>query len=656
MNKYLLSLFAFVAASALSSQTPAVFQVDVSRPGPDISPFMWGIFFEDINMGADGGLYSELVKNRSFEFNTPLMGWKEVKKNAGSGSILVENRQEKNAANPRYIHLKANADKGDFGLTNEGFRGMGFKKDLGYEFSIWSKSATGRLVFHIEMLDAKGLVIGSTTLVPIDSRMWNKQTVSLQCNATEPKGSLRIWFAGNGSADLDMISLFPTDTWKKRSGGLRADLVQLLADMKPGFMRFPGGCIVEGHELSTRYQWKKTIGPVEERQVNINRWNAEFAHRPTPDYYQSFGLGFFEYFQLCADIGAEPLPILNCGMACQFNTSEVVPLDQLDPYVQDALDLIEFANGDTTTPGGQMRAQMGHPAPFNMKLLGIGNEQWGEQYVERFALFQKALKSRYPDIRLVTSAGAGSEGEMFRYLSHAMDSLNADIVDEHYYQSPAWFLQNAGRYDKYDRNGPRIFAGEYAAQSDRVISAENRNNWRCALAEAAFMTGLERNADLVRMASYAPLMAHVDGWQWKPDMIWMDNLRSFGTPNYYVQKMYATNRGDRLLPVLYNNSAVTGQDSLYATASFEQAGNEVIIKIVNAAGVAKPAEMMLDGALKANSTAKVTVMQSNDLASENSLDDPMHVVPVSQTASVKNGKISTTLPPYSFTIYRIKMK
>jgi alpha-L-arabinofuranosidase len=454
-----------------------------------------------------------------------------------------------------------------------------------------------------------------------------------------------------------MISLFPTDTWKKRPGGLRNDLVQLLADMKPGFMRFPGGCIVEGHELSTRYQWKKTIGPVEERTVSINRWNNEFAHRPTPDYYQSFGLGFFEYFQMCEDMGAEPLPILNCGMACQFNTSEVVPVDQLDTYVQDALDLIEFANGDAaTTAGGKLRAQLGHPAPFGMELLGVGNEQWGEQYVERFEVFQKAIKSKYPEIRLVSSAGPGSEGESFQYLTQNMTRLGADIIDEHYYQKPEWFLQNAARYDKYDRNGPKIFAGEYAAQSDRVVSMENRNNWRCALAEAAFMTGLERNADVVRMASYAPLMAHVDAWQWKPDMIWMDNLRSFGTPNYYVQKMYSTNKGDRILPVSYKNAVVAGQDSLYASATFEQAGNEAILKIVNVSGKEQPAEILLDGAAKLNTSAKITVLHSSDLDMENSLDQPMRIAPAERTASVKNGKLTTVLAPYSFAVFRIKLK
>jgi alpha-L-arabinofuranosidase len=656
MKQRFILLFTALFSTMLSAQSPAVFNVDVAHPGADISPTMWGIFFEDINMGADGGLYSELVKNRSFEFYKPLMAWKEVKKDAASGSILIVNRQDKNEANPRFAHITAHAAKGGYGLVNEGFRGMGLKKDLSYDFSVWTGATTGNLVLHAELLNAAGEVIGGASLVPVSSNGWNKQTISLQCRETEPKGSLRIWFVGNGSTDVDMISLFPTDTWKKRPGGLRNDLVQLLADMKPGFMRFPGGCIVEGHDLSVRYQWKKTIGPVEERTSIINRWNYEFAHRPTPDYFQTFGLGFYEYFQMCEDMGAEPLPILNCGMACQFNTSEVVPLDQLDPYVQDALDLIEFANGDATTAGGKMRTQLGHPAPFGMELLGVGNEQWGEQYVERFEVFQKAIKSKYPEIRLVSSAGPGSEGEQFRYLSKALAGLGADIVDEHYYQKPEWFLQNAGRYDAYDRKGPKIFAGEYAAQSDRVVSVENKNNWRCALAEAAFMTGLERNADLVRLASYAPLMAHVDGWQWKPDMIWMDNLRSFGTPNYYVQKMYSTNRGDRILPVTYKNAAATGQDSLYASAAFDKTANEAIVKIVNASGKAQPAELMLADAVKLNVSAKISLLQSNDLELENSLDQPMRLAPVEQTASVKAGKLSTTLAPYSFTVFRIKLK
>jgi len=262
---------------------------------------------------------------------------------------------------------------------------------------------------------------------------------------------MNIWFEGNGSIDLDMISLFPDDTWKNRPEGLRSDLVQLLADLKPGFLRFPGGCIVEGRDLANRYQWKNTVGKIEDRHLIVNRWNTEFAHRLTPDYFQSFGMGFFEYFQLAEDIGAEPLPILNCGMACQFNTAEVVPMDQLDPYIQNALDLIEFANGPADSKWGKVRTGMGHPSPFNLKFIGVGNEQWGSQYIERYKAFIKAIKEKYPDIKIVTGTGPSPSGKDFDYASRELKKLNAQIVDEHYYANPEWFFQNATRYDNYDR-------------------------------------------------------------------------------------------------------------------------------------------------------------------------------------------------------------
>ena len=287
----------------------------------------------------------------------------------------------------------------------------------------------------------------------------------------------------------------------------------------------------------------------------VNRWNYEFKHRPTPDYYQSFGLGFFEFFQLCDDIGAEPLPILNCGMACQFNSGELCPPDELKTYIQDALDLIEFANGQADSTWVRKRAAMGHPAPFNMKLLGIGNEQWGPQYIERLKLFTRAIKEKYPEVQLVSAAGPSPDDERFHFLWPQLTELKADIVDQHCYANPIWFLSNSDRFDKYDRNGPKVFFGEYAAQSVAIVSTKNRNNLECALAEAAFMTGLERNADVVRMASYAPLFSNVDAWQWTPDMIWVDSLRAVATPNYYVQQMFTHNRGDIVLPTT-NSAAV----------------------------------------------------------------------------------------------------
>jgi alpha-L-arabinofuranosidase len=311
----------------------------------------------------------------------------------------------------------------------------------------------------------------------------------LRAAATDPKAHLEIIMKGAGQVDLDLVSVFPKHTWKDRPGGLRADMVQMLADLKPGFMRFPGGCIVEGHYLTNRYQWKNTIGLPEDRKLLMNRWNDEFKHRSAPDYFQSFGLGFFEFFQVCEDIGAEPLPILNCGMACQFNSAELAPVDQLDPYIQDALDLIEFSNGSSTSPWGARRVAMGHRAPFHMKLLGVGNEQWGPQYLERYERFAKVLKAKYPDIQLISSAGPSPADDRFKFAWPKLRELNADIVDEHCYAAPSWFLQNTHRYDHYDRSGPKVFMGEYAAQSVATVSPKNRNDLECALAEAAYMTG-----------------------------------------------------------------------------------------------------------------------------------------------------------------------
>jgi alpha-L-arabinofuranosidase len=437
---------------------------------------------------------------------------------------------------------------------------------------------------------------------------------------------------------------------------MRADMVQLLADMKPGFIRFPGGCIVEGFDLSQRYQWKKTIGPLDQRQLIINRWNFEFAHRPAPDYFQTFGLGFYEYFQLAEDIGAEPLPILNCGMACQFNTAEVVPIDQLDPYIQDALDLIEFANGDTTTHWGKMRAGMGHPAPFKLKLLGIGNENWGPQYIERLRLFTRAIKEKYPDIKLVNSAGTDPSGERFDFLNNTFRNDKVDIIDEHYYRRPEWFLQNASRYDNYDRNGPKIFAGEYAAQSDKVVSIHNKNNLMTAIAEAAFMTGLERNAGVVSMASYAPLFAHVEGWQWTPDMIWVDNLRSYGTPNYYVQKLYSTNKGTHVINAFQNNKPLTGQDSLYASAVIDKSSNELIVKIVNAGSLPMQRSIQVEGIKKMAATGSQIVLTSKTPEDINSINSPESVIPVTQSIKTNGKKLSVALAPYSLNVVRVAMR
>jgi alpha-N-arabinofuranosidase len=627
--------------------------VQVDKPGAAVPKTLFGLFFEDINFGADGGLYPERVKNRSFEFPNPMMGWKQLDRGDTKGRLYVFDQGSINdVPNSHYLRIKSSGSGKGFGVTNEGFRGIGVQKGAEYRFSIRARRFEGAPVqLRVEVED-DNRIVGETQVVGF-TNAWKTYTATLRPTDTSSKAHLNLLLEGNGAIDIDLVSLYPKDTWQNRPNGLRADLVQLLKDMKPGFLRFPGGCIVEGRYLDQRYQWKTTIGDLDERRLIINRWNTEFNWRLTPDYYQSFGLGYYEYFLLSEDIGAEPLPILNCGMACQFNSSELAPLEDIDHYIQDAIDLIEFANAPVNTAWGRKRAQMGHPKPFNLKMIGIGNEQWGPQYVERYEAFARVLKQKYPNIQLVTSAGPAPEGERFDFLWQKMRELKADLIDEHYYMAPQWFRENSGRYDNYPRTGPKVFAGEYAAQSVAIASPDNRNNWECALSEAAFITGLERNSDVVRMSSYAPLFGHVDAWQWTPNMIWFDNLRSYGTPNYYVQKMFSVNKGTRRLGVSVDGSTKDGEHELYTSAALDEGTGEVIVKLVNTGSGSKEARIDLAGAGRPGRTGTAFVLQSEELKGENSLDHPTKIAPVERPLPVSGSEFSYTLLPRSFTVLRI---
>jgi alpha-L-arabinofuranosidase len=617
-----------------------------------ISPTMWGVFFEDINFGADGGLYAELVKNRSFEFPIAMMGWDEERVNYQKGSTLIINKSDK-SNNTRFARVTINNPDGNYSLMNDGFRGMGFHKNKQYDFSILISSGNpSDIKIKIQLLNYAGKVIG-TGSVENFSKEWKKHSVTITTNDTAQRGRLNLVFEGKGVIDIDMISLFPHDTWKSRSGGLRNDLVQKIADLKPGFVRFPGGCIVEGRELTNRYQWKTTVGNVNDRKLIMNRWNVEFPRRAAPDYYQTFGLGFYEYFLLSEDVGAEPLPILNCGMACQFNSGEVVAMDELQPYIDDALDLIEFANGSISTKWGKVRNEMGHPAPFNMKFIGVGNEQWEPQYIERYKVFEKAILVKYPDIQIVSGAGPFAEGEYFNYAWKELKQLKPALIDEHYYKPPKWFFSNAARYDNYERTGPKVFAGEYAAHSKDNPEAESRNNWESALAEAAFMTGLERNADLVQMCSYAPLLAHVDAWQWRPDLIWFDNLNSMATPNYYVQKLFSTNKGTHVVAITEDDKAITGKDSLYSSAVIDKQKGELIIKIVNSASVYQQVVLDLEGCKLSKIEGVVQTLATNDIYSYNKVADLQKLKPEEQKLLVNTTRYNHSLPPYSVSVLRI---
>lgn len=646
------------APGATARAQEAVLQVDASRIRSEVQPTMFGIFFEDINFAADGGLYAELVKNRSFEFTLPKTGWSEphsspysLNRESGSSSAMKYGAE---SGNQTYLRVQIQKPEG-YELINEGFRGIGVREGARYRLSLRAARGEGAIrAVVLNLVDSTGASLGGTRIA-LDAKDWKSYQSTLTAGQTEPRARLQLTFEGSGSVDLDMVSLFPEDTWKGRPNGLRKDLVQLLYDLQPGFLRFPGGCIVEGRTLARRYQWKKTVGPVADRTALINRWNTEFAHRPTPDYYQSFGLGFFEYFQLAEDLGAAPMPILGCGMACQFNTGELVPLDQLDPYIQDALDLIEFANGGPDTPWGRVRTEMGHPEPFGMKYLGIGNEQWGPEYAERLALFTRALRESHPEIEIVGSSGPFAAGDFFEFGWEKMKELGVDLVDEHYYMSADWFRQNAGRYDSYDRSGPKVFAGEYAAQSVRTTSPENRNNWECALSEAAFITGLERNADLVVMTSYAPLMAHADGWQWTPDLIWFNNLESYGTANYYVQKLFATNNGTHLLEISSEGRPLSGQQGLYASAELDRKSGQLIVKLVNTEDRARDLRLEVAGG-KLGRKARLSILRGEAPGAVNSFEAPLAVSPVEEMMNLGGSEIRLSLSPASLTVLRADIR
>ncbi len=538
------SILALLSISAVLTAEPLKWTVDTSGNGPLVSPTMHGIFFEDINYAADGGLYAELVENRSFEHRNGMHAWAEVKGSQATGSISLEAEQPIHANNPRYLRINTMAAGEGYGIANSGFGGIPLTAGAEYRFAIHARTLQGYgggLKVRLEAGDGGLLAEGRIDGLKAS---WQRYKLSLRATADATSTRIVVLADAPGQADIDMVSLFPANTWKGRENGLRADLVQVLADLKPGFMRFPGGCIVEGNDLPNAYRWKDTVGDVSIRKQNWNRWTNEDVKKPDGQYHQTYGLGFFEFFQLCEDIGAAPVPVLNCGMSCQFQAKQTVPLDQLDPWVRDALDLIEFANGAITTRWGKLRADMGHPEPFRMTHLGIGNEQWGEAYFERYQVFYQALKRQHPEITLITTSGPGVDDVNWRFAWEKFHTgTPADIVDEHYYRPPSWFLDNAGRYDFQDRKGPKVFAGEFAAHRP-----DRKSTLDAAVCEAAFMTSLLANADVVTMSCYAPLLAREGFVQWTPNLIWFDGKRVMTTPSYQIQAMFGNNRPDRIVP------------------------------------------------------------------------------------------------------------
>ena len=664
-----LATISLLAISLTAAAQTHVIDINTKKLGAPIQPTMYGLFFEDINYAADGGLYGELVKNRSFEFPDRLMGWEAF----GTFEVKDDGPFERC---PHYMELR-DPRHGDrrSGISNNGFFGIGLHEGEDYRFSVWAKAPQDSARIIVQFIDRATMEEHqefAEARLTIKGNEWKQYELVLKSPRTIQKAQLRIFLDGKNTVDLEHISLFPVNTFKNRKNGMRRDLAQALADEKPGLLRFPGGCIVEGVDLATRYQWKNTIGPVENRPLNENRWEYSFPYRFFPDYFQSYGLGFFEFFQLSEDIGAEPLPVLNVGMACQFQNwndeSAHVPLDQLQPYIQDCLDLIEFANGPVDSEWGKKRAEMGHPEPFNMKYIGVGNEQWDDMYFKRLEPFVAAIRAKYPHIKIIGTSGPDSEGKMFEKGWEAMRKQKADLVDEHFYRNEDWFLGNAAgkarygdncgglRYENYDRKGPKVFAGEYACHG----KGKKWNHYEASILEAGFMTDLERNADVVYMTAYAPLFAHVEGWQWRPDLIWYDNTRMFKSCSYYVQQMYATNKGTHVLTTTMDKQFVAGQegqDGLFASSVFDKNTGEIIVKVINTSKQTQSVTLNLLG-LKGEHTARTITLCHDGMDDENTLDNPELITPQEGTILCEAGKKNTVLNDHlqqmSFRVYKIK--
>jgi alpha-L-arabinofuranosidase len=491
--------------------------VRVNEPGHKIAPTLWGIFFEDINLSADGGIYPEQVRNRNFEDSDQPDHWTLVRSGMAKVELSIDREKPVSPKNPRSFKVAiAQPGNGRAGVANGGFYGMGVVKGDAYVLSFKARGDdrfAGPLTVTLESTDGLVYTQEEFSNLTLD---WRKFTATLTATATDPQARLVVSADKPGTFWLDMVSLMPKNTWKGH--GLRPDLMEMLVGLQPAFNRFPGGCWVEGDTMQEAYRWKQTIGDPSERRTQHNIWAYEATH----------GVGYHEYLVMCEDLGCEPLFVINCGMSHKEN----VPLDKMDEFVQDALDAIEYANGPVDSQWGAVRAQAGHPAPFNLKYMEIGNENGGPAYHERWPLFVKAIKARYPDMKLIANVWGGYP-----------TNEQPEIVDEHYYNNPEFFMHNATKYDKYDRSGPQVYIGEYA-----VTSGAGLGNLRGAVGEAAFMTGMERNSDIVIMGSYAPLFCNANHKRWPINLINYDSHRVFGIPSYYVQQMFSQNRGDVVLP------------------------------------------------------------------------------------------------------------
>jgi len=636
--------------------------------GKAISPDLFGIFFEDISYAADGGLYAELVQNRSFEY-TPadrqgwhsLTGWEYVTEGFGYGKISVETTAPLHSNNPHYLDLTMEepGQKG-IGVSNSGYDGIYVKVGERYNFSFFARLLSDSAIpVSVSLQGAKGEIYGEAS-IEVGGKEWKKYMAVITAGQTDTAARLVILAKRKGRLAMDVISLFPENTFKRRPNGLRADLAQKIADLHPKFMRFPGGCLVHGDGLGNMYRWKNTIGPVEQRVEQRDIWS----------YHQTTGLGYFEYFQFCEDIGAKPLPVLAAGVSCQNSGGtwriggtgqRGIPMDEMKDYIQEVLDLVEYANGPVTSAWGAKRAEAGHPAPFNLQYVGIGNEdKQTDAFRDRFRMIYEVVKAKHPEITVVGTVGPFPDGEDYELGWKLAGELGIPVVDEHYYQKPEWFLSNNRRYDGYDRSKSKVYVGEYASWGNTLFNA---------LAEAAYMTGLERNGDVVRMASYAPLLANLRHTSWNPDLIYFTNTSVAPTVNYYVQQLFAVNAGDIYYPgIISFQGAGAGADTLVrargkdvatdtllaASCVKDSKSGDLILKIVNAGAREVVANVGLPKGSGYEGKGALYVLTGKP-DEKNTLQDPEHVVPSTSVMTVGRS-FTYRAPAYSLSVVRIKTR
>jgi len=649
-NKFLFFLICIHVAVITTAQKNK--PVPVAKP---ISKDLFGIFFEDISYAADGGLYAELIQNRSFEYTATdrkdwhsMTAWEYTTNGYGYGNIAVETTAPLNANNTHYAVLTIeDAGQEGIGLSNVGFDGIVIRAAEQYSFSLFAKQlSTAPIPLSIQLRNKKGKILSEEKII-INSKEWKKYTASITATVNYDTAVLAVIATGKGKLAMDMISLFPQKTFKDRTNGLRNDLAQSIAALQPKFMRFPGGCLVHGDGLGNMYRWQNTIGPVEERVEQKNIWS----------YHQTAGLGYFEYFQFCEDIGAKPLPVVAAAVSCQNSGGtwriggtgqKGIAMEEMQEYIREVLDLVEYANGPVTSVWGAKRAAAGHPAPFHLEYIGIGNEdKITPEFKERFQMIYTAVKAKYPAVTIIGTVGPAPAGEDFDLGWKLANELNIPVVDEHYYQSPQWFLNNNFRYDNYDRKRSKVYLGEYASWGNTLFNA---------LAEAAYMTSIERNGDVVHMASYAPLLANQSHTSWNPNLIYFSNTAIVPTVNYYVQQLFSANQGSIYYSniVSFDNAAGSKDSTLAASCVKDKKTGDVIIKIVNAGATKTTAAIDLSSFGKIYSAAQLQVL-SGDPVMKNTLQQPELVIPKTLLFhATKNTRYET--PAYSLSVIRVKTK